>query len=121
MWLAPEPRRAIYRRLAGILGVAVLSGLAWVTLMFKQAIIQHSSYAMMIMLFTALAAAVAQLPLRLCVPLLLLNVTLTPLSILGFPGAAQYAPVHLILAAASAATLVAFLAAAHGVLERPAR
>ncbi len=121
LWLAPAGSRIVYRRLAGVLGIALLSILVWVLLIFKQAIIQHGSYATMILLFTGLAAAIAQLPLRFGIPLLLLHAAIVPLSILGFPGNKQYVPLPLALAAATGVALVACLAMAHRRLEESSR
>jgi hypothetical protein len=107
------PADSLYRRLAYVLGIAVVCLIAWILLLLSAPIVQHGSYATMILLFTGLAAAIAQLPPLLSLPVLSLHVALSVAAILGFALERQYAPVSLAAAAASYLALVAFSASAY--------
>jgi hypothetical protein len=101
---------ALHRRLAYVLGVAIVCLMAWILLLLSAPIVQHGSYATMILLFVGLAAAIAQLPPRISLPLLSLHVVLSPAAILGFSLERQYGLASLAAAAASYLALIAFSA-----------
>jgi hypothetical protein len=106
------PASSLHRRLVYVLGIAVVCLIAWILLLLSAPIVQHGSYATMILLFAGLAAAIAQLPPRFSLPLLSLHVVLSPAAILGFSLERQYAPGSLAAAAASYLALIAFSASA---------
>jgi hypothetical protein len=106
------PADSRYRRLAYVLVIAVLCLIAWILLLLSAPIVQHGSYATMILLFAGLAAAIAQLPPFLSLPLLSVHVVLSAAAILGFALDRQYAPASLAAAAASYLAVVAFSASA---------
>jgi hypothetical protein len=104
------PAGSLYRRLVYVLGIAVVCLIAWILLLLSAPIVQHGSYATMILLFAGLAAAIAQLPPRFSLPLLSLHVALSPAAILGFSLERQYALGSLTAAAVSYLALIAFSA-----------
>jgi MFS family permease len=104
----PARVSALSRRLAYVLGIAIVCLIAWILLLLSAPFVQHGSYATMILLFAGLAAAIAQLPPRISLPLLSLHVVLSPAAILGFSLERQYALSSLMAAAASYLALIAF-------------
>ena len=97
--LGSRGSRREFRALARLLAIAGLCIAVWIAVFFSAPIIQHASYATMILLFASLAAAIATLPLAVALPILLAHVAIAPAAILGFSPTRQYAPLSLAVAA----------------------
>lgn len=111
-WVGSAASRRRFRVLGRLLAISLLCVGLWIAVLFSPPIIQHASFAAMILLFTSLAAAIAMLPLAVAVPILLTHVAIAPAAILGFSAVRQYAAFNLTIAClvylAGVASVIAF-------------
>lgn len=119
LWRGPPEPRARWRGLARGLGVGLLCTGVWMMVQLSLPALQHASYATLILLFVALAAALVSLPPALCVPLLALNAALSVAVALSFPVTRSYSPAPLVAAALGYAALALVCLCGSGSAPEP--